>query len=165
MHITLFGLALAVAIGFGAALLRFSQWLVTRGMTHIHVGCLRSTPLPLQLFFVYFLFAPTIGVGPFGAVVLALGLFEGACMAELLQAGLQSVPRTQWEAGINPGLGVQDTLRLVIPPQAVYRMLPSLTSQLVSLVKDTSFVSAIAVADLTMQAQVLIAGTFLTFEI
>ena len=134
-------------------------------MAHVYVGCLRNTPLLLQLFFVYFLFAPAIGVGPFGAAVLALGLFEGAYMAELCRAGLQSVPRAQWEAGISLGLGVWNTLRLVILPQAVRRMLPPLTSQLVSLIKDTSLVSAIAVADLTMQAQVLIADTFLAFEI
>ena len=72
---------------------------------------------------------------------------------------------SQWEAGISLGLGVWNTLRLVILPQAVRRMLPPLTSQLVSLIKDTSLVSAIAVADLTMQAQVLIADTFLAFEI
>ena len=88
-----------------------------------------------------------------------------AYMAELFRAGLQSVPRAQWEAGISLGLGVWNTLRLVILPQAVRRMLPPLTSQLVSLIKDTSLVSAIAVADLTMQAQVLIADTFLAFEI
>ena len=86
-------------------------------------------------------------------------------MTELFRAGLLSVPRAQWEAGISLGLGIWNTLRLVILPQAVRRMLPPLTSQLVSLIKDTSLVSAIAVADLTMQAQVLIADTFLAFEI
>ena len=98
VRIALFGLALAVAAGLGAALLRLSPWPVARGMAHVYVGCLRNTPLLLQLFFVYFLFAPAIGVGPFGAAVLALGLFEGAYMAELFRAGLQSVPRAQWEA-------------------------------------------------------------------
>ena len=99
VRIALFGLALAVAAGLGAALLRLSPWPVARGMAHVYVGCLRNTPLLLQLFFVYFLFAPAIGVGPFGAAVLALGLFEGAYMAELFRAGLQSVPRAG-ESGI-----------------------------------------------------------------
>lgn len=165
VRIALSGLGLAVAAGLGAALLRLSPWPVARGMACAYVGCLRNTPLLLQLFFVYFLFAPAVGVGPFGAAVLALGLFEGAYMAELFRAGVQSVPRSQWEAGISLGLGVWSTLRLVVLPQAVRRMLPPLTSQLVSLIKDTSLVSAIAVADLTMQAQVLIADTFLAFEI
>lgn len=161
----LFGLALAVAAGLGAALLRLSPVACGAGHGACLCGVFAKYPLLLQLFFVYFLFAPAIGVGPFGAAVLALGLFEGAYMAELFRAGLQSVPRAQWEAGISLGLGVWNTLRLVILPQAVRRMLPPLTSQLVSLIKDTSLVSAIAVADLTMQAQVLIADTFLAFEI
>ena len=105
------------------------------------------------------------GVLVCGAAVLALGLFEGAYMAELFRAGLQSVPRAQWEAGISLGLGAWGPLRLVVLPQAVRRILPPLTSQLVSLIKDTSLVSAIAVTDLTMQAQVVIADTFLAFEI
>lgn len=76
-----------------------------------------------------------------------------------------AVPRTQWEAGISLGFGPATTLRLIILPQAMRLMLPSLTNQLVSLIKDTSLVSAIAVADLTMRAQEIIADTFLTFEI
>ena len=79
VRIALFGLALAVAAGLGAALLRLSPWPVARGMAHVYVGCLRNTPLLLQLFFVYFLFAPAIGVGPFGAAVLALGRACNAC--------------------------------------------------------------------------------------
>lgn len=79
VRIAFSGLALAVAAGLGAALLRLSPWPVARGMAHAYVGCLRNTPLLLQLFFVYFLFAPVIGVGPLGAAVLALGLFEGNC--------------------------------------------------------------------------------------
>ena len=165
LRIAFAGLGLAVGAGLGAALLRLSPWPAARGLAHAYVGCLRNTPLLLQLFFVYFLLAPVIGVGPFGAAVLALGLFEGAYMAELFRAGLLSVPREQWEAGISLGFGVSGTLRLVILPQAVRRMLPPLTSQLISLIKDTSLVSAIAVADLTMQAQVVIADTFLAFEI
>lgn len=165
VRIALSGLVLASAAGMGAALLRLSPWPVARGMACAYVGCLRNTPLLLQLFFVYFLIAPLVGVGPFGSAVLALGLFEGAYMAELFRAGLQSVPRAQWEAGISLGLGVRGTLRLVVLPQALRRMLPPITGQLVSLIKDTSLVSAIAVADLTMQAQVVIADTFLAFEI
>lgn len=165
VRIALSGLVLAMLAGFGAALLRLSPWAAGRGLAHAYIGCLRNTPLLLQLFFVYFLIAPMIGVGPFGAAVLALGLFEGAYMAELFRAGLQSVPRAQWEAGISLGLGAWGTLRMVMLPQAVRRILPPLTSQLVSLIKDTSLVSAIAVADLTMQAQVVIADTFLAFEI
>lgn len=86
-------------------------------------------------------------------------------MVELFRAGLLAVPKAQWEAGISLGLGAWKTLWLIVLPQAVRHVLPPLANQLVSLVKDTSLVSAIAVADLTMQAQVVIADTFLAFEV
>ncbi|MEG1610170.1 MAG: amino acid ABC transporter permease [Bilophila sp.] len=159
------GLVCAVFAGVSAALLRLSPWPVGRGVAHVYIGCIRNTPLLLQLFVVYFLVSPVFGLGPFGSAVLALGAFEGAYMAELFRAGLLAVPRSQWEAGISLGLGIPATLRLVMLPQAVRAMLPPLTSQLVSLIKDTSLVSAIAVGDLTMRAQEIIADSFLAFEV
>ena len=159
------GLLVSVVAGLGAGLLRLSPWPTARGLAGLYVGCIRNTPLLLQLFFVYFLLAPVLDLGPFGSAVLALGIFEGAYVAELVRAGVLAVPRTQWEAGISLGFGPATTLRLIILPQAMRLMLPSLTNQLVSLIKDTSLVSAIAVADLTMRAQEIIADTFLTFEI
>ena len=159
------GFCLATVLGLGAAVLRLAPWPVGRLLAGAYVGALRNTPLLLQLFFVYFLLSPLFALGPFGSAVLALGAFEGAYMAELFRAGLLGVPRSQWEAGLSLGFGTAETLRLVILPQALRRMLPPLTSQIVTLIKDTSLVSAIAVADLTMRAQEVIAETFLAFEI
>ncbi|MFR3457704.1 MAG: amino acid ABC transporter permease [Bilophila wadsworthia] len=157
-RIALFGCP-AVAAGLGAALLRLSR-LWRGGMAHVWRVC--EIPRCPSVVFVYFLFAPAMAASarPCWPSACSRGVHGGT-----FRAGLQSVPRAQWEAGISLGLGVWNTLRLVILPQAVRRMLPPLTSQLVSLIKDTSLVSAIAVADLTMQAQVLIADTFLAFEI
>lgn len=159
------GFCLSVALGLAAAVFRLSPWPLCRLIAVAYVGLLRNTPLLLQLFFVYFLLSPLFGLGPFGSAVLALGAFEGAYMAELFRAGLLSVPRAQWEAALSLGLDVGQALRLVILPQATRHMLPPLTSQVVTLIKDTSLVSAIAVADLTMQAQAVIAETFLAFEV
>ena len=130
------GFCLATVLGLGAAVLRLAPWPVGRLLAGAYVGALRNTPLLLQLFFVYFLLSPLFALGPF-----------------------------QWEAGLSLGFGTAETLRLVILPQAMRRMLPPLTSQIVTLIKDTSLVSAIAVADLTMRAQEVIAETFLAFEI
>lgn len=139
------GFCLSTALGLAAAVGRLSPWPFCRLAAGAYVQLLRNTPLLLQLFFVYFLLSPLLALGPFGSAVLALGAFEGAYMAELFRAGLLSVPRAQWEAARN--------------------MLPPLTSQIVTLIKDTSLVSAIAVADLTLRAQALIAETFLAFEV
>ena len=159
------GFCLATVLGLVAAVCRLSPWPFCRAAAGAYIELLRNTPLLLQLFFVYFLLSPLFSLGPFGSAVLALGAFEGAYMAELFRAGLLSVPRAQWEAALSLGFGLGETLRLVILPQAARNMLPPLTSQIVTLIKDTSLVSAIAVADLTMRAQAIIAETFLAFEV
>ena len=159
------GFCLSTLLGLAAAVCRLSPWPFCRLVAGAYVELLRNTPLLLQLFFVYFLLSPLFSLGPFGSAVLALGAFEGAYMAELFRAGLLSVPRGQWEAALSLGFGLGEALRLVILPQAARNMLPPLTSQVVTLIKDTSLVSAIAVADLTMRAQAIIAETFLAFEV
>lgn len=159
------GFCLSTALGLAAAVGRLSPWPFCRFAAGAYVQLLRNTPLLLQLFFVYFLLSPLLALGPFGSAVLALGAFEGAYMAELFRAGLLSVPRAQWEAALSLGFGLGQALRLVILPQAARNMLPPLTNQVVTLIKDTSLVSAIAVADLTLRAQAIIAETFLAFEV
>lgn len=156
---------LAVCLGIVTAVLRLAPWPVGRLLSGAYIGTFRNTPLLLQLFFIYFLLSPILGLSPFGSAVMALGAFTGAYMAEMFRAGLLAVPRAQWEAALSLGFGPGQTLRLIILPQAVRRMLPPLTGQIVSLIKDTSLVSAIAVADLTLRAQEIIAETFLAFEI
>ena len=97
--------------------------------------------------------------------MLALSLFEGAYASEIFRAGIVSIHRGQWEAAFSIGLNTSQTYRLIILPQAIRRILPPLTSQAVSLIKDSALVSTIAIYDLTMRGQVIIAETFLVFEI
>jgi len=97
--------------------------------------------------------------------VLALSLFEGAYASEIFRAGILSIHRGQWEAAFSSGLGTWHTYRRVILPQAVRRILPPLTSQAISLIKDSALVSTIAIYDLTMQGQAIIAETYLVFEV
>jgi polar amino acid transport system permease protein len=97
--------------------------------------------------------------------VLALSLFEGAYAAEIFRAGITSIHRSQWEAAYSLGLSVSHTYLRVVLPQAIRRMLPPLTSQAISLIKDSALVSTIAIYDLTLEGQVIVSETFLTFEI
>jgi polar amino acid transport system permease protein len=83
----------------------------------------------------------------------------------ILRAGIVSLQQGQWEAAHSLGLNIIDTYRYVILPQAVRRVLPPLTGQAISLVKDSALVSTIAIYDLTMQGQSIVAETFLAFEI
>jgi polar amino acid transport system permease protein len=138
---------------------------VARAIAQVYLETSRNTPLLIQLFFIYFVAGPVIGLGRFPSAVLALSLFEGAYASEIFRAGIVSINRGQREASYSLGLSGLDTYRYIILPQAIRRILPPLTSQAISLIKDSALVSTIAIYDLTMQAQALIAETFLTFEL
>jgi polar amino acid transport system permease protein len=164
-QVSALGLVLAFLFGLVTALLRMSNSLVGTTVARLYLELVRNTPLLVQLFFLYFVIAPVLGIGRFTSAVLALALFEGSYASEIFRSGIISVHRGQWEAAYSLGLSAYHTYRHIILPQAVRRMLPPLTSQGVSLIKDSALVSTIAVYDLTMRAQVIISETFLTFEV
>jgi polar amino acid transport system permease protein len=97
--------------------------------------------------------------------VLALSLFQGAYLSEIFRAGIVSLHKGQWEAAHSLGLSNFYTYRDVILPQAIRRILPPLTSQIITLIKNSALVSVVALGDLALQAQIIAADTFLTFEI
>ncbi len=165
IYIVAMSFVLSLFLGLGAALLRYTPSFVCRALYAGYVGSVRNTPLLIQIFIIYFVFAPVLGMSPFWAGVWSLALFEGAYMAEVFRAGLAFIPRGQWDAAWSLGFSRCDIMRHIILPQALRRMLPPLTNQTISLIKDSALVSAIALADLTMQAQVLIAEVFLPLEI
>ncbi|WP_373500197.1 amino acid ABC transporter permease [Desulfococcus sp.] len=165
LHISAISLVLAFAIGLVTALFRLSGAFSARALARFYLETSRNTPLLIQLFFIYFVAGPVLGLERFLSAVLALSLFEGAYASEIFRAGIVSIPRGQWEAGYSLGLNTFHTYRTVILPQAIRRILPPLTSQAISLIKDSALVSTIAIYDLTMQAQAIISETFLTFEL
>lgn len=165
LQLTAASLSLALPIGVLIAAMRLSHSPSARLIGGLVLGVVRNTPLLMQLFMVYFVLAPVFGLSPFAAATLSLALFEGVYMAEIFRAGVVSLPRSQWEAAYSLGMGTATAARLVILPQALRRVLAPLANQVVSLIKDTSLVSAIAVADLTMRGRVVITDTFLSFEI
>jgi len=158
-------LVLAFAIGLVTALLRLSDSLVGRAVARGYLELLRNTPMLVQLFVTYFILGPILGIERFLSAVLALSLFEGAYASEVFRAGIVSIHKGQWQASYSLGLSVTDTYRFVILPQAIRRILPPLTSQAVSLIKDSSLVSMVSLTDLTLQAGIVVSETFLPFEI
>lgn len=165
LQVSAFSLIFALKFAVLTVLMQRSQSFMARGIAFFYIEAIRNTPLLIQLFLAYFVLAPILDMGRFSTAVLALSLFEGAYMAEILRAGLDSVPQGQWEASRSLGMDERGTIWQVIIPQALRRALPPLTGQAISLVKDSSLVSVIALHDLTMNAQMAIADTFLTFEI
>ncbi|MCK5201354.1 MAG: amino acid ABC transporter permease, partial [Spirochaetales bacterium] len=104
-------------------------------------------------------------ISPFVSAILALSLFEGAYASEIIRGGINAIPKGQWESAYSLGLNSPDTYRYIILPQTLKQVLPPLTGQAVSLIKDSALVSTIAIFDLTMAGQAIISETFLTFEI
>ena len=165
LEISAASLVCAGVIGLAAALLRLSSSVVGRGLAWVYIESIRNTPLLVQIFVLYFVVAPIFGIGRTATAILALSLFEGAYACEIFRSGIQSIAQGQWEACHSLGLTGWQSYRHVILPQAIRRVIPPLTSQAVSLVKDSALVSTIAVYDLTMQGRTIIAETFLDFEI
>lgn len=161
------GASLLLAMGFGllTALFRLSDSFLARALARGYLEMVRNTPLLVQLFFMYFVLGPILDINRMTAAVLALSLFEGAYISEIFRAGIVSVHYGQWDAAHALGLSRVQTYLHVILPQAVRRVLPPLTGQSVSLVKDSALVSTIAVYDLTMRAQEIVAETYLAFEV
>ncbi|GAU07831.1 amino acid ABC transporter permease [Desulfoplanes formicivorans] len=165
LKITGWSLVFAFAIALTTAMMRLSGSFMARSVSRVYLEFIRNTPLLIQIFFLYFVISPIIGLDRFAIAVLALSLFEGAYASEIFRAGIRSIPKGQWEAGYSLGMTSFDLYRLVILPQTLRRIAPPLTSQGISLIKDSALVSTIAVYDLTMQGQAIIADSFLTFEI
>ncbi|MBC8207717.1 MAG: amino acid ABC transporter permease [Desulfobulbaceae bacterium] len=165
IKISAVSLILAFIIGMLTAMLRLSRSFVGRAVARLYLEISRNTPLLIQIFFIYFVMGPILGLDRFWAAVLALSLYEGAYASEIFRSGIVSIERCQWEAAASIGLNRVQVYRLVILPQAVRRTLPPLAGQAVSLIKDSALVSTIAIYDLTMQAQAVISETFLTFEL
>lgn len=134
-------------------------------LARIYLEAIRNTPLLIQIFIIYFVFAPILDLGRLTSAVLALSLFEGAYASEVIRAGILAVPAGQSEASASLGMNRYHNYRFIILPQALRKVIPPLTSQGISLVKDSALVSTIAIYDLTMQGQQIVAETFLTFEI
>jgi His/Glu/Gln/Arg/opine family amino acid ABC transporter permease subunit len=131
-----------------------------------YVEVVRNTPVLVQMFFIFFgsgvLGYPLSG---FTAGLLALVLQNGAYVAEIYRGGIRSVSQRQAEAGLALGLTPRAAFRIVVLPQAIRKVIPPLSNQGVLIIKDTSLVASIAVAEMTFQARLLADRTAAVFEI
>ena len=157
--------ALALALGMLVALARLSDSIVARAIARIYLETIRNTPLLVQIYLLYFVFAPILNLERWFAAVFALGVFEGAFAAEIFRGGILAVPKGQSEAAMSLGLGRWQAYRHIVIPQAIRIMLPPLTSLGVSLIKHSAIVSAIAMFDLFNEARTVVSDTFLSYEI
>ena len=157
---TLIGFFIAATLGLVLALPRVAcPW--TAGPISVSVELVRSTPLLIQIFFIYFVF-PSFGIvlDALTAGILALGIHYAAYCSEVYRAGFDNIHRGQWEAAIALNLGSWTTFRDVIIPQAIPPVIPALGNYLVALFKETPLLSAIAVLELMQTAKIMGSETF-----
>jgi polar amino acid transport system permease protein len=156
---------LGLVIGLCTGLCRISRNPALRGLAITYVELIRGTPLLVQIFIFYFFIGTVLNLDRMVAGVGALAVFAGAYVAEIVRAGIQSIPRGQMEAARSLGMTIPQAMRHIILPQAFKRTLPPLAGQFISLIKDSSLVSVIAITDLTKSGREVITSSFATFEI
>lgn len=154
---TLLGLIFGTILGLG----RISKNPLLFGFSTAYVEFIRGTPLLVQIMIVYY-GLPAIGINlpPEPAGILALTLNSGAYIAEIIRAGIQSVPKGQMEAARSLGMSYFQAMRYVIFPQAFRNILPALGNEFIALLKDSSLLSVIAIAELTRVGKQIYSTTF-----
>lgn len=159
-------LALAVPLGLVLALLRISKWGFVSQLVNGYIWLMRGTPLMLQMLFIYFAlpFVPVVGIRlpDFPAAVVAFALNYAAYFAEIFRAGIQSVDRGQYEGSKVLGMTYLQTLRRIVLPQMVQRVLPPMSNETITLVKDTSLIYVLALNDILRTARGIVQRDFTT---
>ena len=158
---------LGTVLGLAVGILRLWRWPIIDQLLLAYIELFRCTPLLVQLIWFYYAFPVVIGVNvpaPVAAVSV-LTLYGAAFYAEIFRAGIESIDRGQWDAAYSLGLTTWRTLRLVVLPQALKRMLPPYVNQSVTQLKNTSLVSVIAVPDLVYNATLINADTYRPLEV
>ena len=159
-------LVLAVPLGLALALIRLSRFRAASMAVAGYVWLMRGTPLMLQMLFIYFAlpFVPVIGIRlpDFPAAIVAFVLNYAAYFAEIFRAGIQSVGRGQYEAAQVLGMSRAQTMRRIILPQMVKRIMPPMSNETITLVKDTSLIYVLAMNDLLRASRGIVQRDFTT---
>jgi polar amino acid transport system permease protein len=165
--VTAAALAIGVVLGLPLGMARLStrRWLSAPTVAYIEV--FRNTPALVQLIWIYYCLPILVGINMTAIVScsVALGLNAAAYIAEIFRAGIQSIDRGQVDAARSLGMSYFQAMRKVVLPQAFRRMIPAFVNETVSLIKYSSLVSVLGVADLTYQAQALSTTTYRPIEV
>src|SRR4051794_11640158 len=184
LELTVIAMAIGIVLGVLLAVMRLSPNPLLSGGSWLYIWFFRGTPVLVQIIFWYFISAlyPKIDIGipfgpafihanantlihPFTAAILALGLNEGAYMAEIVRAGIISVEEGQADAAQSLGMTRLQTMRRIVLPQAMRVIIPPTGNETISMLKTTSLVSVIAVGDLLYAAQAIYAVNFETIPL
>ena len=167
LALSIIAICISIIVGLLIALPGLSTRRAPRSINRVYVELIRSIPLLVLILWVYYGLPQVAGISisVFWAGVLALSISDSAFQAEIFRAGIQSINRGQYEAAASISLNYRDTMRYVILPQAIKRILPALGNQLVYMLKMSSLVSVIGMQELTRRANELVVTEYRPLEI
>jgi polar amino acid transport system permease protein len=163
-QVTILAIIGALFIGLFAGLGSVSKSRVINMISGVYVEFIRGIPLLVQLIFIYYAMGRLFRIEGMTAAVIALSICFGAYMGEIVRAGIQAIPKGQMEAAIALGLSRGQSFRFVILPQTIKVILPAIGNEFISMLKDSSLVSAIALSDILRKGREYISRTFLSLE-
>ncbi len=167
IYISIVSIIISMILGFIVALPSLAK---NKFLTYLNVGyveIIRAIPLLVLILWIYYGLPIMTGISfsPFISGIIALSISESAFQAEIFRAGINSIKKSQWEAGSSLGLNFYRKMRLVIFPQAIKNILPAIGNQFVYVLKMSSLVSIIGIGDLTRKANELVVTTYRPLEI
>jgi len=161
IKVTALSVAMGMVLGLFAGLFKLSKVKIVYFLATLYIDFFRGTPLFVQLLLFYFGVLPLFGINdPFASAVITCGLNSGAYIGEIVRAGIQAVDKGQMEAARSLGMSHIKAMCYVILPQAYKIVIPPLINEFIALLKDTSLVSIIAVAELTYRGTLVYANTY-----
>lgn len=160
------GLGIGIGLGLLTAVPRAAKVPVLSQIVHIYVDFFRTTPILVQLIWMFYVLPVLLGINlsAFAAGTLTIGMNSGAFLSEIFRGGVVSVSQGQRDAAQMLGLSRMQAMIYVVMPQALRRVLPALVNVFIAVVKDSSLVSIIAVTDITYRAESAVALTYRAFE-
>ena len=160
LGLVLVGFPLAIPIGLAASFMKISNSRILKFLAAIYTGVVRGTPLFLQIYIAFF-GLPMMGINlnQYLLAILVLAFNSGAYLCEIFRAGIQSIPKGQFEASRSLGMTQAQTMFSVIIPQTVRRVIPTMTSEFILLYKDTSLLAAVGVMELMLYSKSIVATT------
>jgi polar amino acid transport system permease protein len=163
-QVTLGAILLAIVFGLITGLGRISKNKIFNGAASLYVEIIRGIPLLVQIFYIYYALGRFIKVPAILSAIIAMAVCYGAYMGEVVRAGIESIAKGQEEAALSLGMNSRQTMIHVILPQAIKVILPPVGNEFIALLKDSSLVSIIAVADLLRRGREYASETFTYFE-
>ena len=164
--LTVISFSLALVIAVVTAIVQFANVKVLKQIARFYIWVVRGTPLLVQLYVIFY-GLPNLGIllEPFPSAVLVFSINEGAYCAETIRAALESVPKGQLEAGYCVGMSYMQIMRRILLPQAMRTAFPSLSNNLISMVKDTSLARIISIMELTKVGESYIKAQGITWPL